>query len=91
MDISTDIGRLNEVYIHDNGFKNGNYFSVKFAAKNDECIDMNLNPEELVMAAGSFLLAVIKAGLIKDVESICECQIVTKRKIHLRHKRTDKF
>lgn len=62
MNTRNDIGKLQEVHIHDCGFKKGNYFVVRFQAKGEECMEADLNPDELDMAAVAFLRAVIKAG-----------------------------
>jgi tRNA threonylcarbamoyladenosine modification (KEOPS) complex Pcc1 subunit len=61
MNIQSDIGKIQEVHIHDNGFKQGNYFSIKFANK-DEAIDMDVNADELDMIAVAFLRAAVKSG-----------------------------
>lgn len=62
MNIQSDVGKLQEVYIHDNELKEGNYFSIKFADKDKTCIDMEVNPDEFDMIAVAFLRAAVKSG-----------------------------
>jgi hypothetical protein len=62
MNIQNDVGKLQEVYIHDPKFVNGNFFTIKFADKDQQCIDMEVNPDELDMIAVAFLRAAVKSG-----------------------------